>query len=116
MTIKKGTLGRLNLIIPWKNLSGQSTIVKVEDLCLLIVPKSNEFDTNWENRLQITKQKKLQLNEMFKSGEGKEKILNIHINSKFASFFQKINSKPKIAIKKRKRAGLKHLQVELLKK
>jgi hypothetical protein len=65
ITVKEGLLGNLHIAIPWSEIFSKHTItVVLEDVFLLVVPKSNTFDYAFEKRAQATKERFLQLREM----------------------------------------------------
>ena len=61
-----GVIGKVTLRIPWKNLSSQPAVIAVENLLVLVGPKSEEScdDEENERRKQLTKQQMLQLEEL----------------------------------------------------
>jgi vacuolar protein sorting-associated protein 13A/C len=64
ITVKEGYLGHLSVEIPWRDLYNKSTEVVIEDVFLLVNPKENLFDEDFEKRLQVTKERFLQLREL----------------------------------------------------
>ncbi len=61
-------MGHLSVIIPWRSLWSSPTEVVLEDIFILAVPKANLFDDDFERRLQVTKERFLQLRELMVTG------------------------------------------------
>lgn len=62
--MKEGFLGHLSVVIPWRDLYYKSTEVVIEDVFLLVNPKENLFDDDFEKRLHVTKERFLQMREL----------------------------------------------------
>ena len=69
VTVRGGSLGKLRLKIPWKNLKSQPAVINIERLFILVGPKvQSEFSVEeYEQKLLNTKRRKLRLHEMFNS-------------------------------------------------
>ena len=61
VSLIKGTLDKLKLKVPWKNLGGESMIIDIQNLFILVEPKRMSHSED-----QKTKQKRLQLLELMK--------------------------------------------------
>ncbi|XP_071943585.1 intermembrane lipid transfer protein VPS13A-like isoform X2 [Antedon mediterranea] len=70
--IKAGTLEKLTLKIPWKNLYTSQVVAKIDGLYLLIVPKQGSYDAEKDKKSQRdAKQKALEKVEQAKEQENK---------------------------------------------
>jgi vacuolar protein sorting-associated protein 13A/C len=76
ITVKQGILGHLNISIPWTSIWSSPTSVVIEDVYLLAVTKTNVFDEDFETRIQATKERFLQMRELFKSKDPEEEASN----------------------------------------
>ena len=61
ITVKRGILGKLEVKIPWTSLSTDPTVVVLEDICLLVVPKEASYDEDYKKREEETKNGALQI-------------------------------------------------------
>ena len=66
ITVKRGCIGKLKVVIPWTSLDKDPTSLYVEDICLLVVPKEAKYDQDYKNKEQLTKERALQILQLTK--------------------------------------------------
>eukprot|EP01098_Paradermamoeba_levis_P016483 TRINITY_DN8923_c0_g1_i1.p1 TRINITY_DN8923_c0_g1~~TRINITY_DN8923_c0_g1_i1.p1 ORF type:complete len:237 (-),score=82.50 TRINITY_DN8923_c0_g1_i1:49-759(-) len=69
--VKEGYLGRVKLQIPWKQISSQPVVISLENIFLIIGPKSlQQFNAEEELKKELkTKKRLLQLAELMEGGD-----------------------------------------------
>ena len=61
--MKRGVLGRLELRVPWKNLSSKPVVAVVEDLYVLCGPQTNVVYNEADERARLLAKKKSDLGQ-----------------------------------------------------
>lgn len=61
------------MVVPWSSLWTSPTQIIIEDVFILATSKDNVFDDDYEKRIQVTKERFLQMRELFVSPEGEKK-------------------------------------------
>ncbi len=75
ITVREGVLGHLRISIPWTSIWSNPTRVELEDIYLLAEAKQNVFDEDFDKRIQTTKERFLQLRELFNHPPASEEAL-----------------------------------------